>query len=71
MMDTDRLDDLLAERGWSRKDLAFAAGMRPGNLSRIINGKRSPRPDSRARIARALGLRGESAAMIFDFERRR
>ena len=67
MMDADRLDDLLAARGWTRKDLAAAAGMTESTLSRIIQTDRHVQPRTRARITRALGVRGWEAANLFDY----
>lgn len=66
MMDVDRLNDLLAERGWHRKDLAQAAGITSSLLSRVINTSRCPSPQTRSRIVKALGLKGFSAAKLFD-----
>jgi len=35
-LDTDKVRKLAKQRGWRVKDLATAAGMLPGNLSRIL-----------------------------------
>lgn len=71
MLNSDRLDDLLAERGWTRKELATRAGISQSTLSRIENTDRQPQADIRKRLAQALGLRGWSAAALFAGRLRR
>ena len=45
-----------ARRGWSRGQLADAAGVNAGNLSQILNGEQEPRLSTWLRITTALGL---------------
>ena len=48
--------ELLDELGISQNELARLAGISPGHLSLLMNGKRSPGPSVRGRLMRALGV---------------
>ena len=71
MLNSTRLDALLAERGLTRRELATRAGITQSTLSRIENTDRQPLADIRKRLAQALGLRGWDAVALFTEERRR
>ena len=57
-MDTigTRVREARQKRGMSRADLARAAGLSGGAVSRIESGERSPGAETLARLARALGV---------------
>lgn len=38
---SERLKDILAERGWSQADLCRASGMHPSTINRILSGERT------------------------------
>ena len=46
----------LQHRGWTQAELSRRARIRPGSLSRIMNGLRNVGPDMAGAIARALGM---------------
>ena len=48
--------ELQDERDISQNELARLAGISPGHLSLLMNGKRSPAPYARRRLMRALGV---------------
>jgi transcriptional regulator with XRE-family HTH domain len=50
-----RLRDLIAESGLTRADVADRAGLTPGNLSRLLSGRRSPHLETVRRVLVALG----------------
>ncbi len=56
------LEHELRARGWSQSDLARRGGIRPNNVSRVLNRERNPGPDFCRAIARALGY---SQEMVF------
>lgn len=49
------IKDNLERRDWTQGDLARAAGLPTGTISRILNGKRNVGPDVSLAIAKALG----------------
>ena len=48
--------ELLDQLGISQNQLARLAGISPGHLSLLMNGKRSPAPRVRRRLMKALGV---------------
>ncbi|HEY7325286.1 MAG TPA: helix-turn-helix transcriptional regulator [Streptosporangiaceae bacterium] len=50
------LRDLLRQRGLSYEATAVLAGVDTSAISRIVNGKRQPRPETIVQLARALGI---------------
>jgi len=50
-----RINDLIDEKGWSKKDLAEKMGKKPSELSRMLGGKQNPTLRSIATISAALG----------------
>ena len=48
--------ELLDQHDISQNQLARLAGISPGHLSLLMNGKRSPAPAVRRRLMRALGV---------------
>ena len=59
--------ELLDQLGISQNELARLAGISPGHLSLLMNGKRSPAPGVRRRLMRALGV--EDFHVLFVMER--
>ena len=59
--------ELLDRMGISQNELARLAGISPGHLSLLMNGKRSPGPSVRRRLMRALGV--EDFDRLFIMER--
>ena len=56
-METTRtLADWMAERGFSFDKLLEAAGLERKVLEAIVNGRYTPSPQQRARVAAALGV---------------
>lgn len=60
----ERLNRLLAEVGYSQKELAQALGVKQGTVSSWIAGRKCPLPETARKISEALGvpwdrLRGE------------
>jgi transcriptional regulator with XRE-family HTH domain len=50
------LRDLLRQRGLSFDAVAVLAGVDTSVVSRVVNGKRQPRPETVVKLARALGV---------------
>ncbi len=50
------LSEELKDRGWSKADLARAAGISPPHITRIVNGDQMPGNEVIVAIARALDL---------------
>lgn len=51
------VNDRLAELGWSRSDLARAAGISPQDVTHLLNGRRdNPRAATIDNLIEALGL---------------
>ena len=59
--------ELLDQFDISQNQLARLAGISPGHLSLLMNGKRSPAPAVRRRLMRALGV--EDFHVLFVMER--
>ena len=59
--------ELLDQLGISQNQLARLAGISPGHLSLLMNGKRSPAPAVRRRLMRALGV--DDFHVLFIMER--
>jgi transcriptional regulator with XRE-family HTH domain len=53
--DPEALTRLREERGWTRRELAAAAGVDPATITRLERGDRDPRAITVALIAIALG----------------
>ncbi len=53
---SDSLRDLLRERGLTYEATGVLAGIDTSAVSRIVNGKRQPRPETIVQLARALGI---------------
>lgn len=51
-----KLLDARVAKGMSQTDLAVAAGIAPGQISRYEQGKNTPRPHVMAKLAAALGV---------------
>ena len=55
---SDYLQRRLDELGWSQRELAARAEMKPSHVSQIVSGKIAlPSPDIRRRLAHELGVR--------------
>jgi len=50
-----RINELIDEKGWSKKDLAEKMGKKQSELSRMLGGKQNPTLRSIATISAALG----------------
>ena len=59
--------ELLDQLDISQNQLARLAGISPGHLSLLMNGKRSPAPAVRRRLMKALGV--EDFHVLFVMER--
>ena len=59
--------DSLDQLDISQNQLARLAGISPGHLSLLMNGKRSPAPGVRRRLMRALGV--DDFHVLFVMER--
>ena len=59
--------ELLDRLGISQNQLARLAGISPGHLSLLMNGKRSPAPAVRRRLMKALGV--DDFYVLFVMER--
>ena len=59
--------ELLDQLGISQNQLARLAGISPGHLSLLMNGKRSPAPGVRRRLMKALGV--DDFHVLFVMER--
>ena len=59
--------ELLDQLDISQNQLARLAGISPGHLSLLMNGKRSPAPGVRRRLMRTLGV--EDFHVLFVMER--
>lgn len=56
LIDTGRLDELMAERAWDVSELSRQTGLHRVTLYPIVNGSTVPRRSSIRRIAEALGV---------------
>ena len=56
------LADCIAERGLTRAALLAATGLEPKILDAILQGRYTPSPQQRRRVAEALGLSPEQVA---------
>ena len=54
----ERLKQAREGKGWSRAQLARAAGMHPSTVGQIESGRIEPYPSQLEKLARALGLNG-------------
>jgi len=59
IIDTKKLDALLANKCMSLKELANTSGVDTGTLSRLRSGSRAARPQTIGKIARALKVDAE------------
>lgn len=59
--------ELLDQLNISQNQLARMAGISPGHLSLLMNGKRSPAPGVRRRLMKALGV--QDFHVLFVMER--
>ncbi|MEM8849283.1 MAG: helix-turn-helix transcriptional regulator [Pseudomonadota bacterium] len=67
---TDRLDELLAEKGWSPTRLSLAAGLGKGAVNDILaDPTRHPRPKTLGQLARVLGVDREYLSGDSDVRR--
>jgi transcriptional regulator with XRE-family HTH domain len=62
----DSLRDLLRERGISYEAAAVLAGVDTSAISRIVNGKRQPRPETIVQLARALRISAKRLEAMTD-----
>jgi transcriptional regulator with XRE-family HTH domain len=60
------LRELLRERGISMDAAALLAGLDTATVSRIVNGKRRPRPVTVVRLAKALGIGARRLQVMCD-----
>ncbi len=51
-----RVEDQLGERGWGQTELAKAAGINQGTVSKYLNGEREPKATAVLSIALSLGV---------------
>ncbi|MYK25736.1 MAG: helix-turn-helix transcriptional regulator [Dehalococcoidia bacterium] len=59
----------LSRRDMTQNELARAAGISPGHISFLMNGKRSPSPGVRRRLRAALGVTDFDELFILESPR--
>ena len=55
-METNRLRELMAQRGMTQEALAAAAGLEQPHISKLVTGKRRPSLNTAQKVAKALGV---------------
>lgn len=65
-----RIAKELADQGKTRADVARATGMHPSTVGQIVAGRMKPYPGQAAKIADALGWKGDIAELFEEVDPR-
>lgn len=63
MPDSKKLKRIMDEQDMSQAELGRRAGIKPANVSHIVNSNRDVRESTLMKIARALGCKAEDIAL--------
>lgn len=58
----------ISRRNLSQNELASLAGISSGYLSQLISGRKSPSPDVRRRLQKALDITGFDELFVLEYE---